>query len=767
MKGLIPVAVIGLIGGALGFIFAIAIYYLLSREEMGTERMVEIWKAIREGSSAYMKRQTKTILSFSALVSILVMGAVYFGYKTRVLTVYPQLGDEVIKESILVGASVFLGSISSLIAAFFSMDASTKANVRTAAAAIKSAQRALRNSVLGGAVLGLSVPSLSLLFISALYLIYSIFFNASIGNPLTYRFILDSLAGFAFGASLSALFAQLGGGIYTKAADIGADLVGKVEASIPEDDPRNPAVIADQVGDNVGDCAGRGADIFESVTAETIGAMMIGWVTYFILSSSGLSANYASRFMFLPLLVSLVGIVSSLPGILTIILQKKFNEPMEPMRNGVIVSSIISLILLFLLYRYEMPEIWLNLYIASIFGIVAGIVMVLVTNYYTGLRSKSVIEIAESSQSGPALTFLSGLSVGMRATLIPVVTISIAILASFISLYFSPLPSTLESVVGGLNLSRFIYGIYGTAIATMGMLTLTGIIMTLDGSGPIADNAGGIAEMSGLSKEVRERLDPLDALGNVTKALTKGYAMGSAALASLLLFQAFVQDYVARDPSVLAISSSAFVINISGFAEALKNFFGGLVVTKPVILISILIGAMLPYYFTSMGLKAVTKAAYMMVEEVRRQFKEKPGILEGREKPDYYRAVDISTQHAIRNMIAPSLSIIITPLILGTLFGGQAVGALVVGATASSIVLGVMMMWGGAAWDNAKKYVEAGNLGGKGSQVHAATVIGDTVGDPLKDTVGPSLHILIKLLNTISLVFIPLYMLYLLQAFFP
>jgi K(+)-stimulated pyrophosphate-energized sodium pump len=598
-------------------------------------------------------------------------------------------------------------------------------------------------------------------------LIYSIFFNASIGNPLTYRFILDSLAGFAFGASLSALFAQLGGGIYTKAADIGADLVGKVEASIPEDDPRNPAVIADQVGDNVGDCAGRGADIFESVTAETIGAMMIGWVTYFILSSSGLSANYASRFMFLPLLVSLVGIVSSLPGILTIILQKKFNEPMEPMRNGVIVSSIISLILLFLLYRYEMPEIWLNLYIASIFGIVAGIVMVLVTNYYTGLRSKSVIEIAESSQSGPALTFLSGLSVGMRATLIPVVTISIAILASFISLYFSPLPSTLESVVGGLNLSRFIYGIYGTAIATMGMLTLTGIIMTLDGSGPIADNAGGIAEMSGLSKEVRERLDPLDALGNVTKALTKGYAMGSAALASLLLFQAFVQDYVARDPSVLAISSSAFVINISGFAEALKNFFGGLVVTKPVILISILIGAMLPYYFTSMGLKAVTKAAYMMVEEVRRQFKEKPGILEGREKPDYYRAVDISTQHAIRNMIAPSLSIIITPLILGTLFGGQAVGALVVGATASSIVLGVMMMWGGAAWDNAKKYVEAGNLGGKGSQVHAATVIGDTVGDPLKDTVGPSLHILIKLLNTISLVFIPLYMLYLLQAFFP
>jgi K(+)-stimulated pyrophosphate-energized sodium pump len=301
----------------------------------------------------------------------------------------------------------------------------------------------------------------------------------------------------------------------------------------------------------------------------------------------------------------------------------------------------------------------------------------------------------------------------------------------------------------------------------MGMLTLTGIIMTLDGSGPIADNAGGIAEMSGLSKEVRERLDPLDALGNVTKALTKGYAMGSAALASLLLFQAFVQDYVARDPSVLAISSSAFVINISGFAEALKNFFGGLVVTKPVILISILIGAMLPYYFTSMGLKAVTKAAYMMVEEVRRQFKEKPGILEGREKPDYYRAVDISTQHAIRNMIAPSLSIIITPLILGTLFGGQAVGALVVGATASSIVLGVMMMWGGAAWDNAKKYVEAGNLGGKGSQVHAATVIGDTVGDPLKDTVGPSLHILIKLLNTISLVFIPLYMLYLLQAFFP
>lgn len=764
---MVSTAVLGLLGGALGFASALLMYYILLREEMGTERMIEIWRAIREGSSAYMRRQTRTILSFSILMAAVVVAAVYFGYRMKLLNTYPQLASEVLKESMLVGISVFLGSLSSIVAAFFSMDASTKANVRTAASAIKSAQRALRTSVIGGAVLGLSVPSLSLFSISALYLVYSVIFGASIDNPLNYRFVLDSLAGFAFGASLSALFAQLGGGIYTKAADIGADLVGKVEASIPEDDPRNPAVIADQVGDNVGDCAGRGADIFESVTAETIGAMMIGWVAYFMLANAGVQAEHSSRLMFLPLLVSLIGIVSSLPGIFTIILQKKYREPIEPMRNGVMVSSAVALVLLPLLYYYTLPEIWINLYVASIVGIAAGIIMVLVTNYYTGLRSKSVIEIAESSQSGPALTFLSGLSVGMRATLIPVITISIAILASFYALYSSPLPAATQASIGGINLSKFIYGIYGSAIATMGMITLTGIIMTLDGSGPIADNAGGIAEMSGLSKEVRERLDPLDALGNVTKALTKGFAMGSAALASLLLFQAFVQDFVARDPSVLTVSASAFSISISGFADALRNFFGGLVVTKPVVLISILIGAMLPYYFTSMGLKAVTRAAYMMVEEVRRQFREKPGILEGREKPDYYRAVDISTQQAIRNMIAPSLSIIITPLVLGTLFGGQAVGALVVGATASSIVLGIMMMWGGAAWDNAKKYVEAGNLGGKGSPVHAATVVGDTVGDPLKDTVGPSLHILIKLLNTISLVFIPLYMLAVLQVLFP
>ncbi|MEM0021208.1 MAG: sodium-translocating pyrophosphatase [Fervidicoccaceae archaeon] len=766
---MVSAAVLGAIGGGLGFASAIFVYLVLTKQEMGNERMIEIWKAIREGSSAYMRRQTKTILLFSVFISAVVFLAVYLGYRAKLLSAYPQLEGEVLKESALVGFSVFLGSLSSIIAAFFSMDASTKANVRTAAAAIKSPLNALKISVLGGSILGLSVPSLSLLAISALYIAYSALFNASIYNPLSIRFVLDSLVGFAFGASLSALFAQLGGGIYTKAADIGADIVGKIEASIPEDDPRNPAVIADQVGDNVGDCAGRGADIFESVTAETIGAMMIGWVIFFILTSAGVSYEYASRFMFLPLLISLVGIVSTLPGLLTIILHRKYREPIEPLRNGVIVSSIVALILLPILYKYILPDLWLNLYIASIVGIATGIVMVLVTNYYTGLRSKSVIEIAESSQSGPALTFLSGLSVGMRSTLIPIITISIAILSSFFALYSSSLPLALQVSIGGVNLSKFIYGIYGSAIATMGMITLAGIIMTLDGSGPIADNAGGIAEMSGMEERVRKSLEPLDALGNVTKALTKGYAMGSAALAALLLFQAFVQDYVARDPSVLTQlpAFSSLTLNISGFAEALKNFLGGLVITKPVILISILIGAMLPYFFTSMGLKAVTRAAYMMVEEVRRQFRERPGILEGKEKPDYYRAVDISTQYAIRNMIAPSLSIIITPLILGTLFGGQAVGALVVGATASSVVLGIMMMWGGAAWDNAKKYVEEGNLGGKGSPVHAATVVGDTVGDPLKDTVGPSLHILIKLLNTISLVFIPLYMLYLMQSIFP
>ncbi len=758
---------VGLASGLIGIFMSVFFYYYILKQPMGTEKMIEVWKAIREGASAYMRRQIKTIITFSIIISVVVAGSVYVGYKAKLLTVYPELHREVAIESIMVGLSVIAGSIASLIAAFFSMDASTKANVRTTAGAMKSSYHALRMTMIGGSVLGFSVPSLSLFFISLLYLVYYKAIGGSLDNPLSLRIVLDSLAGFAFGASLSALFAQLGGGIYTKSADIGADLVGKVEASIPEDDPRNPAVIADQVGDNVGDCAGRGADIFESVTAETLGAMMIGWAMYFFLTRNGVPLHEAVKFIFLPLAVASIRIIAAIPGIAWGISQKKFSDPFHPMRNSVIVASATGIVLLYIVFKYVVPQVWYNLFIAAVTGIVAGALMVIITNWYTGLNAKPVVEIAENSKSGVALTILSGLSVGMSATLLPIIVISIAILVSFISGMYMNLPHPGGAAIGGLHVSSFIYGVYGTAMATMGMLSLAVIIMTLDGAGPIADNAGGIAEMSGLEKTIRDRLDPLDALGNVTKAMTKGYAIGSAALAALLLFQAFVQDYVARDPRVITKIASDFTISLHGFLSSLGSFMASLLMVRPEIVVATLIGAMVPFYFTARALRAVTKAAYNMVEEVRRQFRERPGILEGKEKPDYYRAVDISTKFALKNMLAPSLVVIVTPLVIGLFFGGPAVGALVIGATAGAITLGITMMWGGGAWDNAKKYVEAGNLGGKGSPVHAATVVGDTVGDPLKDTAGPSLHIVIKLLNTISLVFIPLYMLWLLHPLFP
>ena len=623
------------------------------------------------------------------------------------------------------------------------MDASTRTNVRTTEAGKQGSLAALRVSVLGGGVLGFSVYSLSLLGLSVLFLVYSMFAEG-LSEMIEFRMVLDALAGFAFGASLSALFAQLGGGIYTKSADIGADLVGKVEAGIPEDDPRNPAVIADQVGDNVGDCAGRGADIFESVTAETLGGMIIGWVLY-VLTKDPL-------FMVLPLAIGAVGIISTIFGIIAILSYKKFKEPFEPFAFGIVVSAIISVITYALVVYWLFPAQWLYMLGAGVAGIIGATLVVLSTNRYTGLHAKIVREVADASESGPALNVLGGLSVGMRAVAEPIIIIAAALGVAFFCGKLMPI-----NVEQGGWLIEFIKGVFGTALATRGMLSLAGTIMTLDGAGPITDNAAGIAEMSGLSKEIRENLEPLDAVGNTTKALTKGYAMASATIATLLLFQAFIQDYVAREVGITSIT-------VSGLLEAMGTFINELLLIKPGIIIAVLIGALLPYLFSGIALKVVTQAAFKMVEEVRRQFREIPGLLEGKAKPDYYRAVAISTEHALKGMMAPSLVIIITPLIIGLLFGGPGIGALVIGATASTIPLAIMMMWGGATWDNAKKFIEAGNLGGKGSPAHQAAVVGDTVGDPLKDTVGPSLHILIKLLNTISLVFIPLYMLWLLYG---
>ena len=733
------VVVLAIISGIIGILAALLLYWKVQRYPMGTPRMREIWSAIREGSKAYMSKQIKTIMSFTVGLAVAVIIMIYFVY-TMVMNIESGLA---LREAALTGVSVLIGGAASVAAAFFSMDASTRTNVRVTEAGKKSSFEALKLSILGGGVLGFSVYSLSLLGLAVLFLIYSLI-SGGLAEEVEFRMALDALAGFAFGASLSALFAQLGGGIYTKSADIGADLVGKVEAGIPEDDPRNPAVIADQVGDNVGDCAGRGADIFESVTAETLGGMIIGWVLYVL--------THDPLFMVLPLAIGAVGIISTIAGILGILSYKNFKEPFEPMSFGIIVSAIVSIITYGAVVYWLFPGQWSYMLAAGIAGIAGATLVVLSTNRYTGLRSGFVHSVAESSQSGPALNIISGLSVGMRAVAEPIIVIAAALGVAFYAGKVMPIPGLEQNW-----LMDFIKGVFGTALATRGMLSLAGTIMTLDGAGPIADNAGGIAEMAELEEDVRANIEPLDAVGNTTKALTKGYAMASATIATLLLFQAFIQDYVAREVGITALSAESLL-------KFMGEFLNSLLILKPDIIIAVLIGALLPYYFSGVTLKAVGKAAFQMVEEVRRQFREIPGLLEGKAKPDYYRAVAISTENALKSMALPAMTIIITPLIIGLLFGGPGIGALVIGATASTIPLAIMMMWGGATWDNAKKYIEAGNLGGKGSEAHKAAVVGDTVGDPLKDTVGPSLHILIKLLNTISLVFIPLYMLWLLHG---
>ena len=738
----LPLAVVFLAisSGLIGIVAAIFLYFIVRRYHMGTGKMIEIWKAIREGSKAYMNKQIKTILSFTLVLSVVVTAMIYVVY-TAAMNVEASIA---VREAFLTGISVLIGGAASIAAAFFSMDASTRTNVRTTEAAKRGSGEALKVSILGGGVLGFSVYSLSLLGLSILFLVYSVF-AAGLSEMIEFRMILDALAGFAFGASLSALFAQLGGGIYTKSADIGADLVGKIEAGIPEDDPRNPAVIADQVGDNVGDCAGRGADIFESVTAETLGGMIIGWVLY-VLTKDAL-------FMVLPLAIGAVGIISTIIGIISILSYKKFKEPFEPFAFGIVTSAIVSILTYAAVVYWLFPNQWIYMLAAGIAGIIGATLVVLSTNKYTGMHGKTVREVAEASPSGPALNILGGLSTGMRAVAEPIIIIAAALGVAFYAGKIMPI-----SGIGQEGwLIDFVKGVFGTALATRGMLSLAGTIMTLDGAGPITDNAAGIAEMSGLSKEIRENLEPLDAVGNTTKALTKGYAMASATIATLLLFQAFIQDYVAREVGITSIT-------LEGLLKGMASFINELLLVKPGIIIAVLIGALLPYLFSGIALKVVTKAAFKMVDEVRRQFREISGLLEGKAKPDYYRAVAISTEYALKGMMAPSFVIILTPLIIGLLFGGPGIGALVIGATASTIPLAIMMMWGGATWDNAKKYIESGFLGGKGSPAHQAAVVGDTVGDPLKDTVGPSLHILVKLLNTISLVFIPLYMLWLLYG---
>ncbi|HEV2120190.1 MAG TPA: sodium-translocating pyrophosphatase [Candidatus Bathyarchaeia archaeon] len=708
-----------------GVIASIFLVLSVKKYPTGNEKMIAIWTAIMEGANAYLKRQFRTIGVIAVIIAFVILAAFSatftLGYAAEI------------------AFSFLLGVTFSLVAAYIAMYSATNANVRSTAAAEKSTYLALRVATLGGGALGLAVISMSLLGLSILY--------AAFRDP-------GVLAGFGFGASLAALFAQLGGGIFTKSADVGADLVGKVEENFPEDDPRNPAAIADNVGDNVGDEAGRGADLFESLTAENLGGMIIGLIVSIILFQ-GISVYYVT----MPLIVRSLGIIATFVGLAVAIFEKKFKNPIKPTRDGLLVASVVAAILMFVATWYVFGPSSLTpsgtalaayaLYGCMVSGLAAGLLIVLYTEYYTGSEAKSVITIAERSKSGPALTIMSGTAVGMISSGLPVITVAITLLISFAL-------GEQFAVQAGIT-DTFLGGVYGTTMATMGMLSTAGIVLTMDGLGPIVDNAGGIAEMSGAPNEIRERIEPLDTLGNTTKALTKGYAMGSAALASLLLFQAFVLEvarYQAKITDLTAITSAQAAL----LGTKLSSLGSALALNHPDVVIGALVGAMLPFVFSGTAINAVSVGAYRMVEEVRRQFREIPGLREGTAKPNYAAAVDISTRTALRLMVVPGAIPVVAPIVVGVFLGWAAVGALVVGATLSAIPLAIMMMWGGAAMDNAKKYVEAGHFGGKNTETHAATVVGDTVGDPWKDTAGPSLHILIKLLNTISLVFIPLFL---------
>lgn len=654
------------------------------KQDTGNSEMQRIANAIREGAEAFLKRQYSTIAILAVVVAV-VLAVVYVALGQ---------GDVAIKTAL----AFLFGAFCSALSGVFGMYVAVRANVRTAAAGEKSAAKALLVALRGGAVSGLTIVALALLGIGLTYFLLG-------ANPEQTPFLI---VGFGFGASFVALFAQLGGGIYTKAADVGADLVGKVEKSIPEDDPRNPAVIADLVGDNVGDCAGRGADLFESTAAENIGAMILGVALYPYFGANGvLFALAACAF----------GLLASTIGIFSVTVRDD-EDPIKPLIRGFFVTAIVAAILFYVAVQLFLgANIWF--FYAGLIGIVLSIVFLYVTMYYTEHKYRPVKEIADSAETGEATVILTGFSVGLECVAIPVIAISVALVLAFKCGEMSGIPN------GGL---------FGTAVATVGMLSTAAYVLAMDCFGPIADNAGGIAEMSNAPKGTREKIDRLDAVGNTTKALTKGYAIGSAALAAFLLFSAYMSD-------VAKLTGKAFdIVNLA---------------TVPVF-VGALLGAMLIFLFASFAIRAVSKTAGYIIEEVRRQFKDS-GIMDGTKKPDYAACVDITTSGALKNMVLPGVLAIAFPIFVGFVLKYEAMAAFLMVGTIAGILMALLLNNSGGAWDNAKKFIETGAHGGKGSLAHKAAVVGDTVGDPFKDTAGPSLHVLIKLLATITLVLAPLF----------
>lgn len=687
----------GLIGSLMALVFAFFMFKRVHSQSEGTEKMIKISALIRRGASAYLKRQYKGVGIFFSVVFVILLSLSIMGYLNH-----------------FIPFAFLTGGLFSGLSGYIGMKTATMANNRTACAAQEGLNSGLKVAFSAGAVMGFVVVGLGLLDLSLWYTFLRYFWYAKVevikNEALLMQHISSNMLTFGMGASCMALFARVGGGIFTKAADVGADLVGKVEAGIPEDDPRNPAVIADNVGDNVGDVAGMGADLYESYVGSILSSMALA-----------VSAGLGAKGMAIPVVLASLGIMASIFGTFFIKTKEKASgkDLLKSLRLGTYISAGVMAVVSFFVIKSLLPQ-YIGIFYGVIAGLIAGGLIGFTTEYYTSDTYKPVKELAKTSETGPATVMISGLALGMRSTVWPVIIVGITVLISFFA-------------CGGdiSNALSFNRGLYGIGVAAVSMLSTLGITLATDAYGPIADNAGGIAEMAGLGEEVRERTDALDSLGNTTAATGKGFAIGSAALTALALIAAYISEIKNLAPTL------RFNLNI----------------TNPPVLVGLFIGAMIPFLFAALTMEAVGKAAQSIVLEVRRQFKTFKGILEGETEPDYEACVDLCTKSSQKLMIPPAILAVVVPIIVGIILGVNGVAGFLAGTTITGFTLAVMMSNAGGAWDNAKKHIEAGNLGGKGSDCHKAAVVGDTVGDPFKDTSGPAINILIKLTSIVAIVF--------------